>query len=285
MPHATSRRRTRTARRLVPSLLALAAAALAGCPATPPVDRQQQLDAYTTAPYARVLDAAARDGWVDYPAINGPVERDLNRYLDALGRFGPTRTPERFPTRAHELAYYLNAYNAFMLRKWLDEGAADAPPDARVNWITWFTVTQWRLDGRAVSMDTLKHRIILEDFHEPRVHFALVNGSRSAPPLLDEPFTAGRLDEQLDTLGRRWLAEDEALRMDRSGQTYLAGVFRRYQDDFAPLGGLPGVIERYLPSEDERKVPALMDLRRGTMRYMTDDWTINQAPREGQKDT
>jgi hypothetical protein len=274
MPHATPRRLT--VLRLVLPLLA--AATIAGCPATPAIDGEQQLDAYAAEPYARVLDAAVRDGLVDYSAIAGPVERDLNRYLDALARFGPSGTPEQFPTRAHELAYYLNAYNAFMLRKWLDEGAADAPPDVKVNWITWFTVTQWRLDGRAISMDALKQRIILDDFNEPRVHFALVNGSRSAPPLLGEPFAAANLDEQLDTLGRRWFAEDDALRMDQTGQTYLAAVFRRHQDDFAPLGGLPGVIEQYLPSEDERKVPALMDLRRGTMRYMSDDWTINQAP-------
>jgi len=281
MPSATSR--CLTALRLVLPLLA--AATFTGCPATPTVDGDQQLETYSTAPYARVLDAAVRDGLVDYPAITGPVERHLNRYLDAIARFGPTRTPEQFPTRAHELAYYLNAYNAIMLRKWLDEGAADAPPDAKVNWITWFTVTQWRLDGRAISMDALKQRIILDDFNEPRVHFALVNGSRSAPPLLGEPFDAARLDEQLDALGRRWLAEEDALRMDPGGQTYLAAVFRRHQDDFAPLGGLPGVIERYLPSEDERKVPALMDLRRGTMRYMDDDWTINQAPRKESEDS
>ncbi len=251
---------------------------LGGCSATPAVSGDQRLPAYDTQPYARVLQAAVKDGLVDYAAISGSIEQDLNRYLDAVARFGPRCTPEAFPTPRHELAYYLNAYNAFMLRKWLDEGAARAKPTAQVNWVTWFTLTQWSMDGRMISMDALKQRIIRGTFSEPRVHFALVNGSAGAPPLLGEPLTAGRLEEQLDGLGRRWLATPEALWLDEDGQSYLAGVFRRYQGDFAALGGLPGMIETYLPSEDERKVPALMDLHRGTMQFLADDWTINQAP-------
>ena len=273
--HATSRHH-----RLLISPALILLLLLGGCSATPSVSSDQRLAAYDTQPYARVLEAAVKDGLVDYAAISGPLEQDLNRYLDAVARFGPLSTPEAFPTPRHELAYYLNAYNAFMLRKWLDEGAARARPTAQVNWVTWFTVTQWSMDGRTISMDALKHRIIRDRFAEPRVHFALVNGSVSAPPLLGEPFSAGRLDEQLDGQGRRWLATPGALRLDEDGRSYLAGVFRRYQGDFAALGGLPGVIETYLPSEDERKVPALMDLHRGAMQCLSDDWTINQAPPE-----
>ena len=49
-------------------------------------------------------------GRVDYEALSRDREA-LDRYLSQIAEIGPRSTPERFPTRSHQLAYYVNAYN------------------------------------------------------------------------------------------------------------------------------------------------------------------------------
>ena len=252
-------------------LLALALASV-GCRGVD-VAADRQLDSYSTRPYAGVLQASVRDGLVDYSAV-AEREGQLDVYLDALERFGPRTTPEQFPTPESELAYYLNAYNAFMLKRWVDAGAADAAPSKDVNRL-WFVTDQWKLDGRSLTMDSLEQRVIREDFDDPRIHFALVCGAQSCPPLLDEPFDGEQLDQQLDSLGRRWMQQPDGLRVSDEGRVYMSKIFDWYAEDFDATGGLAGVIRKYVSDDDPRKRRALEAARNGDIRFLDYDWSIN----------
>jgi hypothetical protein len=44
------------------------------------------------------------------------------------------------------------------------------------------------------SLDAIEHGILRKAFQEPRVHFAIVCGSRSCPDLRPEPFEAAASD-------------------------------------------------------------------------------------------
>ena len=256
---------------LLPGLLLVAA----GCRSVPELPAAQRPTAYTAAPYAAVLSAAVRDGLVDYGAITGDVATQLDRYLYAVGIYGPETTPEAFPTEAHRHAYHLNAYNAFMLKKWLDEGAASADADARVGWATWFILDRFPRDGGRTTMHSLEQGLIRPTYKDPRDHFALVCGALSCPPLLDEPFTADRLDAQLDALGRAWLAEPDGLRLDADGGVSMSKIFDWYRGDFDDTGGLAGMVKRYVPAGDPRRAAAVRALEAGEMKFQRYDWTIN----------
>ena len=65
-------------------------------------------------------------GLVRYAAL-AKDRAQLDAYVDSLGLYSPETHPDRFPTREHELAYWINAYNAFTLR-----GVIDAYPIASV---------------------------------------------------------------------------------------------------------------------------------------------------------
>ncbi|MEM6749827.1 MAG: DUF547 domain-containing protein [Planctomycetota bacterium] len=241
-----------------------------------PPDRR--LAAYSVEPYAEVLAAAVEreSGLVDYAVLPGRLEGRLDMYLDALARFGPETTPERFAGTDARLAYYLNAYNAAMLRLWLDEGAGDGDPDRDVAWLTWFSTRRFVVDGRARSLDDLEHGIVRGRFDDPRIHFALVCGAVSCPPLLAEPFDPARLDAQLDGLGRRWLMQDDGLVVDDDGRVRASFLFAWYAGDFDDWGGLAGVIERYVDEGDPRKARALEAARSGRVSSLPYDWSINQ---------
>lgn len=271
-----------------------------GCASAPDIPPAYALDTYDDAPYAKVLDAAVRDGLVDYAAITAPpapapgsqdnhadtprdyssLDGQLDLYLDAVARFGPESTPDLFPTEDDQLAYYLNAYNAIMLRLWLDKGARTADADDGVVWWTWFTVNQWKIDQRTMSLDYLEQRLIRPTFKEARIHAALVCGAIDCPPLRDEPFVGESLDAQLDGQMRDWLngPAENAIEIRDNGKVYLAKILGWYRDDFRPDGGLEAVIETYVDQADPRKAPALEALRNNKIKFQGYDWSINKTP-------
>lgn len=248
-----------------------------GCGSAPDIDPALQMPAYSDDPYAEVLDAAVVRGMVDYPAITGELDQRLDVYLDAVARFGPKSNPEAFPTSEERLAYYLNAYNAIMIRLWLNSGAREADPNDSVQWLTWFTVNQWKIDNRTMSLDYLEQRLIRPTFEEARVHAALVCGAVDCPPLRDEPYVGERLDEQLDDQMLQWLHDpsNDGLRITDDGRVYLSAIFGWYRDDFRPTGGLAAAIEQYLNDSDPRKAPALDAINNNKVKFMGYDWTIN----------
>lgn len=69
------------------------------------------------------VDAGGR---VDYPGLKAARET-LDAYVDRLAQCSPHSHPDRFSTAQHELAYWIDAYNAFVLR-----GVIDAYPVASV---------------------------------------------------------------------------------------------------------------------------------------------------------
>lgn len=240
------------------------------------VPPSERLTTYSDEPYRRVLAACVRDGLVDYHQLRAEYGDELHQYLDAIGRFGPNSTPDLFPTHDHQLAYYLNAYNALMLRKWLDGGAGMGGEPKTVNRL-WFFTNFWRVDGSWTSLDKLEQSLIRPTFKEPRIHVALVCGAMGCPPLLEEPLVSERLDEQLDDLGRRWLGEPDGLQVRDDGTVLMSGIFSWYREDFDAMGGLLGVLERYLDPDDRRREVAIAAARQGRIEFMDYDWSINQA--------
>jgi hypothetical protein len=272
---------------------------LVGCASAPKVPAEFRMDTYDDAPYAAVLDAVVEKGMVDYHAFNElppPKQRTaadydtldgkLDLYLDAVARFGPESTPALFPDEDAELAYYLNAYNALMIRLWLDSGGRSADADDKVQWLTWFTINQWKVDQRTMSLDYLEQRLIRPRFEEARIHAALVCGAVDCPPLRDEPFVGDRLDEQLDDQMRQWLHAParDGLRIADDGRVYLSAILGWYRSDFRETGGLDAMVETYLDDDDPRKAKALEALRNNKAKFMGYDWTINlpeNAPAPG----
>lgn len=237
----------------------------------------ERLALYSHEPWNDVLAAHGRDGQFDYVGMSDRHEHRLDQFLDAVARFGPISTPEIFPESADQLAFYLNAYNAIMVRKWLDAGAGESGGSLRVN-TRWFFFDLWLIDGAWVSLDSLEQEIIRPTFADHRIHFALVCGAMGCPPLLEEAFQADRLDEQLDDLGRRWLLDPDGFQITDDGDVRLSSIFNWYRQDFDEAGGLQGVLERYLAEDDPRRETAISAAKDGRIEFMPYDWSINQVP-------
>ena len=93
---------------------------------------------YSDASWRMVLNTYVNSsGLVDYQSLN-QNRQSLDTYLTIIRAVGPTTDPTQFPTREHELAYYINAYNALVFDGVLSRGPGNQKRLERVDFRTRF---------------------------------------------------------------------------------------------------------------------------------------------------
>src|SRR5829696_2587111 len=152
-------------------------------------------------PYDEILDLYVRDGLVYYHALKQERAR-FDRYVTALGEVAPD-TLKSWPPE-QQLAYWINAYNAFVLRTVIDaypiRGKAPDYPANSIRQIPGaFERRQFRAGGRMLTLDAIEKDVIGE-FNDARALLALGRGAVGGPRLKSEAYTAPRLDSQLQTM-------------------------------------------------------------------------------------
>ncbi|MEO1478576.1 MAG: DUF547 domain-containing protein, partial [Bacteroidota bacterium] len=166
-------------------------------PAGPVVQVQNTFDHST---YDRVLKTYVdRNGLVDYAGLLND-RAGLDGYLERLAATDPSNLG-----RSEQLAFWINAYNAYTLQLVRDRG-----PVKSIKKIGgWFTMP-WSIefiglpafdpdgDDDDLTLDEIEHEILRPVFRDARVHAAVNCASVSCPPLRAEAYRGKDLDEQLD---------------------------------------------------------------------------------------
>ncbi len=216
-----------------------------GCTTIRPVTLPHQTSlapkTFSHADFDRVLQRFVDDqGRVDYGGLKTDPH-DLERYYFLLAAYSPDSHPHLFPSEQDKLAYWINAYNAAVIKTVLTHypisSAADVErpfPFFFLPRISGFFLFQRVAFGEeTTNLYFLLEGVIRKRFAEPRVHFALNCGARSCPRLPRRAFTAERLDEELDHEARKFLAEDRNLKIDHSEKTvFLSSIFDWYEKDY-----------------------------------------------------
>lgn len=172
-------------------------------------------------------------GLVDYQGLARDREV-FDRYLAAVRAVSPRSHPERFADPAHELAYWINAYNALVF-----DGVLDRGPETESVWTgglisgrQFFEVRQVVLGGETTSLKTLEDDWIRAEYRDPRVHAALNCASVGCPRLPREPFLGDRLEAQLDAAMREFVSEPRNVRLRQDGVVELSKIFDWFAADF-----------------------------------------------------
>ena len=167
-------------------------------------------------------------GQVDYAVLKNNLQ-DLDRYCFRLSTCSPDRCPELFPTEKGKLAYWINAYNAAVIKAVLTHYPISSVEDIippfsfffLPNKSGFFLFQQVTFGGNTTSLYALEHRLIRKRYTDPRIHFALNCASGGCPRLPRYTFSAGELDAQLDHEARKFLAEERNLRVDHQKKNSL----------------------------------------------------------------
>ena len=202
--------------RLTAIALALAltvATATAQDPAPPVVDPIHQA-------FDEILDIYVRDGLVYYHALK--VERaKFDRYLAAVSAVTAAEINGWSPQG--QLAYWINAYNAFVLRTVIDHypirgRAADYPASSIRQVPGAFERQTFRAGGRPLTLDGLE-RDVIGGFGDARALLALSRGAQGGPRLKSEAYTSQRLDAQLTTMAGELVNHRQLVRVDQATNT------------------------------------------------------------------
>ena len=179
----------------------------------------------------QVLDLFVRDGMVYYRALK--LERSrLDAYLTALSSASIDSAP-----RDEQVAFWLNAYNALVLRTVIDHypiaGRNPAYPARSIRQIPGaFERTQHRVAGRLVTLDGIETSI-LPAFRDPRLYLALGRGAMDSGRLRSEAFVPENLESQLTEVSRECISRSQCVAIDTgANQVQVSAIFSWRERDF-----------------------------------------------------
>ncbi len=231
--------------------------------------------------FSEVLAEVVDQPSVDYAAL---VDRKdaLDAYISTLERVSPTAV--RAASRDEQLAFWINAYNACMLRLVAEHypiqkagglftGIRNAIAGRPANSV-WqiddvFTVAHCRIAGELRSQDDIEHSII-RPMGEPRIHFAVNCAARSCPVLWPDAYEAATLEAQLERAVSKLVSSPEHFSIE-PGVVRMNKVLDWFKDDFGGVDGLRTFFAPYLEPTDAAVISS-PDTRIEFFEY---DWTLN----------
>ncbi len=225
------------------------------------------------AAFDSLLRQHVRGGLVDYDAFDrAPAFR---AYLEQLSRTNPASLP-----RADQLAFWINAYNAYTIQQINAHNERKSIKNINKAGGILSLGGAWKeamanVGGTRYTLDQIEHERIRPVFREPRVHFALVCAALGCPPLRSEAYRAADLDQQLDDQARAFLLRSPAKnRVDPAKRTvFLSPIFKWYREDFAASdAALQQALAPYFPGGSERDLLASGKARIVWTNY---DWSLN----------
>ncbi len=239
--------------------------------------------------FDRVLDTYVRNGLVYYRALR--AERSsLDRYLASLNV--PAAEVAGWPP-AEQQAFWLNAYNALVLRTVIDaypirtrsseypEGSVRQVPGA-------FDAVTHRVGGRTLTLDGIE-QMMLDTYGDARLSLALGRGAMGSPRLRSEAFAAGRLDAQLTDVVAECATRLSCVQVDIAGDRLVVSPIMGWREEafvraFGPIAAgrwpnrspieraIAAMVYPHLFNREQQ----LLERDSFRMEYGNFDWRLNE---------
>lgn len=217
-------------------------------------------------------------GYVDYTKWKATAAdlKALDGYIDHLSAAAIPATA----TQQEKLAFWINAYNAVTVKGILREYPTTS---IRNHTAKMFGYNIWKdlqlvVDGKAYSLEAIEHQV-LRKMSEPRIHFAIVCASIGCPRLLNQAYTAGKIEEQLTSNAEAFFADHTKFVADtQSGTIQVSPILSWFAEDFgADVAAQMKTIAPYVPAVAR----PLANSGRARVKYMDYDWGLNDKAKAG----
>lgn len=208
-----------------------------------------------------LLKTYVSNGGINYSALKKKSSTDLDAYIEKMSATDPSQM-----SKDEQLAYYLNVYNANVVK-----GIVDVMPTRSVRrHKNFFKKSRLILGGgplakKKISLDDLEHKVIRPTFKDARVHFALVCAARGCPSLPNHAFTSKKLDHCLDHLAASFLNSDKGVCI-KGKSVWLSSILDWYKEDF---GGSKEDVLSFVGKYRKSLPPS------PKVRYLTYNWALN----------
>ncbi len=205
------------------------------------------------------------EGWLDY---NG-LKRDRAKFDQYISLLENTHPNDSW-SKNEQLAYWINAYNAFTIQLVLDHYPVNSIKDIKrgvpyVNSV--WDIKFIKIGGKEYDLNNIEHGIIRKKFNDPRIHFAVNCASYSCPSLSNRAYTAAKLNEQLDAMTYAFFADKRKNKISAE-LLQLNSIMKWYKVDFTKGGqSLVDFVNKYTKTniQSDAKVE-----------YLDYDWSLNE---------
>ncbi|XP_022089738.1 uncharacterized protein LOC110978774 isoform X2 [Acanthaster planci] len=233
-----------------------------------------------------------RDGkGVDYPGIKDSPK--FQQYVKHTAEL--VRVDIAAATREEKLAFFINVYNALVIHANVTQG----PPTNIWQRYKFFNRTCYIIGGHIYSLQDIENGVlrgnrkgigqfsrpfsksdprfvIALETPEPLIHFALVCGARSCPPI--KTYSAKGIYDQLKLAAEAFLeSSDGCLVLPGKNEVRLSKIFQWYKVDF---GGTDAKVVQWVYDhigDGEKKMALGKMLSSGNFKtsYLTYNWSLN----------
>ncbi len=213
----------------------------------------------------------------------------LDSYLAAVAAYSPVNSPSRFERKSDQLAYWLYAYNAYVIRNVLSHWPLESVTDLKapfevVTGFGFFWQQRFLFGGEAKSLYSVENSVIRSTFRDPRIHFVLNCASESCPVMRPNLPTGDDLEPFLESATAAFISDRSNVLIDHERRrVVLSDIFKWYEKDFLndlrrqglpSDAGLIGYLQSAAPKSMADELAAASDYE---IEFPGYDWSINSS--------
>lgn len=227
-------------------------------------------------------------GRIDYAAMKASSEYvDYQKTAEMLQYFDPAT----LSSSSQKKAFWITLYNTIVVHGIVELGIVSSVREVP----NFFTSVAYQVGKFTFTADEIEHGILRANarppynpFHsfkkndprrklglqdmDPRIHFALVCGSRSCPPI--RYYDAAHIDAQLDVAARNFINSSEVIVLPEQNKIFLSPIFDWYKKDFGGKDRIFDYLLKYL-NEDKESEYLRQNMNRIKIEYLFYDWNLN----------
>lgn len=203
-----------------------------------------------------------KNGMINYKGFKSDLNFD--QYITSLSK----ANPENF-SREEKLAFYINAYNAFVIKNVTDLYPISSP--MKVD--KFFDKYNFNVAGEEMSLNQIEYDIVLKI--EPVLsHFGLVCAAKSCPRLLQKAYSKENVYKLLKSNGKDFLNNPDKNKLDKKNKTlYLSEIFDWFRDYFVKrYGSLKETVIDFINNSDAK----FLEENEINIKFKKYDWTLNE---------
>jgi hypothetical protein len=228
-------------------------------------------------------------GNVDYESIKTSDEyREYKNITASLRDFDLTL----LHAENDKLAFWINLYNTIVVDGIIASGVQESVREA----IGFFSKVKYRIGKYDFSPDDIEHGILRANRRknykpwsqfgpfnpkrkfslknlDPRIHFALVCGSRSCAPI--KYYTPDGIDDELEMASQNFVNSSEVMIIPEENRVLISQIFKWYSEDFGGLRGIFDFIKKNILDDDKRNFLEKTGTRI-KIDYLFYDWSLNK---------
>jgi hypothetical protein len=222
--------------------------------------------------YASLLKAAVKPDGAGYNRVDYKALVASKASLDSVVEAYQTVSAKGLSANEAK-AFWINLYNATTLKVIVDHYPVKSIKDIKLGGGGLFGSGPWSkklvtVDGRALSLDDIEHKILRKQYNDPFVHYALNCASYSCPNLATVPYTGENAAALMRESAKDYVNHPRGI--DIKDDSIIASkIYSWYAGDF----GGKGKLKDHWKGQASPEKAALIEA--AALSSYTYDWSLN----------